>query len=254
MIFTAIAVTLIFITGLIGGLIPTRIPETESGKRLLTLGNALAGGIFFGAALFHLWPDSLEFIADSSLATPITFPFLLAAAGFLLVLFLEKVLLTSEDVGAMSANRNAFYPYVLTLVLSIHSIIAGTALGLEGDTPDGVALLIAILAHKAFAGIALGISLSRAGFSYRNHISIVVLFALSTPMGVVIGNFLSSILENDMTLIVEGIFDAVAAGTFLYVALMDIISETFEEAGDRWVKFIMVILGLILMLLLTFME
>lgn len=252
--FTIISVALIFITGLVGGLIPTRIPETESGKRLLTLGNALAGGIFFGASAFHLWPDSLEFIKDSSLDTPLTFPFILSVSGFMLVLFLEKVLLTGEDVGEMAANKNVIYPYILTLVLSVHSLIAGMALGLEGSTPDAIALLIAILAHKAFAGIALGISLSRAGFSYRRHVGIIILFAFSTPTGVIIGSFLASIAQNETALAMEGIFDAIAAGTFLYVALMDIINETFEESKDRWFKFLMVLVGLILMLLLTLME
>jgi solute carrier family 39 (zinc transporter), member 1/2/3 len=254
MLFDIFSVVSIFLTGLIGGLLPTRVPETPGGQRLLVLSNALAGGIFFGAALIHLWPDSMELLASGRSGLALLLPFLLGAAGFLSILLLEDVLLGSEDVGKMSADRHAIYPYVLTLVLSVHSIIAGTALGLETGTVAAFALLVAILAHKAFAGLALGISLSRAGIAYRRHVSIIVLFALSTPTGVVLGILLSNALQGEAAGTVEGVIDALAAGTFLYVAVMDIISETFEEKGDRGLKYLMIVAGLALMLLLLLLE
>ncbi|MGE5186640.1 MAG: hypothetical protein ACM31C_31515 [Acidobacteriota bacterium] len=34
----------------------------------------------------------------------------------------------------------------------------------------------------------------------------------------------------------EGIFDSLAAGTFLYIAMLDIIRTEFEVRGDRWQK------------------
>lgn len=253
-IYIAVAFGIIFITGFVGGMIPTRVPETEGGKRLLSMGNALAGGIFFGAAFIHLLPDSLSFLWVSGSGEVPLAPFLFGSVGFLLVLFLEKVLLGGEDVGAMAAGKPSIYPYVLTLILSVHSLIAGTALGLEGETPDAVALLFAILAHKTFAGIALGISLYRGGIALHRHRIIVTIFALSTPIGLVIGSILSAALMNDAARLFEGVFDGIAAGTFLYVALMDIISETFEERTDRWYKFLLIVLGIGLMYSLTFLE
>lgn len=57
--------------------------------------------------------------------------------------------------------------YALLIVLSIHSIIAGMALGTETAIVGAVVILVAILAHKGTEAFALGVSLLRGGLSLR---------------------------------------------------------------------------------------
>ncbi len=45
----------------------------------------------------------------------------------------------------------------------------------------------------------------------------------------------------------EALFDALAAGTFLYVAVVDIIDVEFSHHHSQWLKFGLVALGLGLM-------
>lgn len=47
--------------------------------------------------------------------------------------------------------------------------------------------------------------------------------------------------------IFEALFDALAAGTFLYVAVVDIIDVEFSHHHSQWLKFALVALGLGLM-------
>lgn len=234
--FKILAIIIIVISGLGGGLLPMRIGVSKLADRLLPLGNAFSGGIFLGAGLIHLLPDAKENFGR--FAGDIDFPlvFLVCGCGFLLVFFLEKVLLRGEDVGAMSGGRSV-YPFVLTLVLSVHSLIAGAALGLEKTLISSVVLFIAIIAHKSSAAFALGSSLSSARTPSARFIMVIIFFSCMTPLGIVIGTAFSGLLTSNTAAGVEAVFDALAAGTFLYVSIIDIIEESFIRREERWLKF-----------------
>ena len=116
------SILLIILAALIGGLIPIRMKVSQSNEKWLVLGNAMAGGIFLGAGLLHMLPESAEHF--EAFGTHFPFAFVLAGIGFLLILLLEKVFLAGEhDVGASSAKQNHFSPFLLTLILSLHSIM-----------------------------------------------------------------------------------------------------------------------------------
>ncbi len=55
----------------------------------------------------------------------------------------------------------ALVPLLLTIVLSVHSFIAGMALGVQESSAAAVPTLIAIVAHKWVEAISLGVSVVR---------------------------------------------------------------------------------------------
>jgi zinc transporter 1/2/3 len=241
---------LVFASGLVGGFLPLRFDESERSKRLLAMGNGFAGGIFLGAGLLHMLSDAQE--TFSSFAADYPIALLIAGSAFLAVLFLEMVALGGrEDVTAMPGAKSSFYPFILMIVLSVHSLIAGAALGLEGSVVASFALLIAILAHKGSAALALGVSLKLAAFDRRRMIAMVVLFSCMTPAGVLGGFAFSRTLSGDTALLVEAVFDAMAAGSFVYVAVLDIIDEAFAEKVDLGIKFAVLTVGFLGMALLA---
>jgi len=246
-----ISLLIIFATGLITGTIPARMSVSPKKKKFLTFGNSFSGGVFLGAGLLHLLPDAIE--SFDSFAGNIDFPFpaLICGIGFLFILLLEKAALGgNEDVGEMSKGRSV-YPYLLLFVLSIHSIIAGTSLGLEATAVSTTALFIAIIAHKGAAAFALGISLKESGFSRTKFIALICFFSAMTPLGVILGTIFSEVFSNNTSLILEAVFDSLAAGTFLYVAIVDIINEVFEHKSFRWTKVFLIICGFCLMALIA---
>lgn len=262
--FKVAAFVVIFLTGMAGGLLSLRLAASPRSERLFSLGNALAGGIFLGAGLIHMLPDAQEGFRGAATAAGSSWPSTLAgfpwvslicACGFLLVLFLEKVLLRHQH-GTMpgaseSGPRGAFYPYVLLLVLSIHSIITGIALGTEQTIALAAVILLAVMAHKGSAAFALAVSLARGGAPRGRLLRIVAFFSLMTPLGIALGWTMTALLSGATEQLAAVVFDALAAGTFLYVALLDIIQEEFASSEDRWTKFNLVGAGLGLMALLA---
>ena len=247
LMFKTAAILLIFVAGVAGGLLPVKIGVSE--QKYLSLGNAFAGGIFLGAGLIHMLSDANE--KFQSLAGSVDYPLgiLLCGCGFILILFLEKVMIRGEAERSMSDERPV-YPVVLFLVLSVHSIIVGISLGLEKTLISSVVIFIAVIAHKSSAAFALSVSLKNTGFPSRKIAETVASFSLMTPLGIVRGAIFSRMATSTGATKIEGVFDALAAGTFLYIATLDIIQEVFEKEEDRGLNFMLVIVSFGLMALI----
>ena len=79
-------------------------------------------------------------------------------------------------------------PYVLMIGLGVHSIFEGLALGMESNFDSTLLFAIAIVLHKGAAGMSLGISMGKTLPGQDRFVTqLLVLFSLSTPVGVVLG-------------------------------------------------------------------
>lgn len=228
-----LAVVLIFCVGIFGGMLARRLAHAPQADLWLARGNCFAGGVFLGAGLIHLLPDSA---ADFSAALPkIDYPLasLCAALAVAGMLMLDEV---SAHGGASAAHEHAADGspgnkqqggWVLFLMLSVHSIITGVSLGLEPDGLAAATLLVAILAHKGTAAFALSVQLIAGGVS--RLLRPLILFSLMTPAGILLGSLLNQWLSGSAGVLFEAVFDALAAGTFLFVAVFEILSQAFQR-------------------------
>lgn len=71
------------------------------------------------------------------------------------------------------------------------------------------------------------------------------------PLGVAIGTVLSLVLNSTDTTMIEAIVGAVASGTFIYVATIDILVEEFARDSDKYLKTFCCLVGFGLMVALT---
>lgn len=153
----------------------------------------------------------------------------------------EKAVSQEEDTEVKYDKTKLFSLAAITFMLglSAHSLFEGIVVGLEEERREVWSLILAIASHKWAASISLGISLHKS-FD-KNYLLIVILlivFSLSTPIGVGIGMIISK--ESDLTNV---IFNALAAGTFIYVAASEIISEEFSSLKYRWYKMAALVVG-----------
>lgn len=108
---------------------------------------------------------------------------------------------------------------VLLMALSIHSVLEGLSIGLVKENKDIYSTAFAIVAHKVFAGYALGSTMAAADLGYDRCVVLGVVFASSTPLGIFIGMWLGSFNEDSSNI---GVAKAIVAGTFLYVSIMEV--------------------------------
>jgi zinc transporter 1/2/3 len=237
--YQLLAAILILIVTLISVIIPFKAHRHPKHHHLLDLGDAFASGVFLGAALFHLLPEASHYFSDDR------FPAagFLCAAGFILLLFLERLSLSTQK-----NNRTAAIPYILALVIMVHSLIEGMVLGVNTEIATLSIIFLAVIAHKSSESFALSAALVKNFVSLKNLFILIALFAFMTPIGILIGSAFSPYMFGQKGIFLTACFNAFAAGTFLYMSTLHHIShhQRLHEA-ESMTEFFCLVAGLILM-------
>ena len=172
----------------------------------------------------------------------------------------ENIIIDNDndvDIVEKSEANDPIRSIVLIVVLSLHSIFEGLALGLESSVSNLIELFIAISIHKSALSFGLGMKLFET-FT-PGHVKIAVigifLFCSGSPLGSVIGilislnpgnnsgsgsgnnttvNPFSSTEPNSLndvsgTMYATAILECLATGTFLYLTFIEVIPNEFSH-------------------------
>ncbi|KAJ6524451.1 Zinc/iron permease [Mycena vulgaris] len=137
-----------------------------------------------------------------------------------------------QDAPKIGRGRQVVGIIVLELGIMLHSLVIGLTLALTTGG-DFTSLLTAIIFHQLFEGLSLGIRIASlpAPKGRRDWFSITLslLFALTTPVGLAIGvlAFARSAKAQPSTLLVKGVMSAVSAGMLIYAATVEMIASDF---------------------------
>jgi zinc transporter 1/2/3 len=271
----------ILVSSVVMGFLPLALKRVRPGlkKRLLSFGNSFAGGVFFAIGFLHLLAESDDLLHET-LHLHIPLSYILSIVGFIAVFFVEKILLSShahgpylnldeknskdskgrddEKYGVLDegvphhASEQGMFAYILTFVLSVHSLISGVALGMDNLLSTLISLFVAIISHKWIEAFALGVAINKVQTEdlIPRTFKLILLYSLMEPLGIVIGLILSSHLSEHQLLIAQAFVLGLASGTFIYVAVVDILPSEFGHGigndRDRYIKFGLLFMGIFL--------
>lgn len=206
------AALFIFLISIAAVVYPLRRKSGIHHSESVEIGEALASGIFLGAAFFHMLPDAIRLFSDlyGSHSYPIAEA--ICVGSFLLLLFLERLSLASKTL-----NSKNTIPYLLALILIIHAITEGAALGVGTTFSETLMLFIAIAVHKGSESFALCMTMIKHKLPMPRVWGIMILFALMTPLGISLGAGLTFGQHGEL---IAAIFNAFAAGTFFYISTL----------------------------------
>lgn len=100
-------------------------------------------------------------------------------------------------------------------ILSVHSIIAGLALGIQIE--DVWPVFIALAAHKWVEAFAMGVNLLKNKVSSKLFLRCVLFYTSMVPAGIVIGALLSLALSHHVAVYLE----AFVTGIFLSITVFN---------------------------------
>lgn len=246
--------------GLAGGLLPLL---TRWSYRGLHVALALSTGVFLGAVFLHMLPElggGHEHFSNDADHSDGASPLLLwgsVLVGVLAVYLFETLVFRAQEQGhdhgshadhehgqeqgALHHHRSVGWATLLGL--TIHA--ATTGFGLAAASAEGIAqpVFIAILGHKAFEAFSLTSVFLLGEFPRRRVLLLVVLFSLVTPLGGLAGDAVMHELSGSVLDVVL----ALAAGTFLYVCLCELLPEVFHHREDGVRKILLLLGGILAM-------
>jgi len=243
---TLFVILIIFLCGCIGGAIPYLIRHYNKAEIWLLYGDAFAKGIFLGAGLIHLLPDAVEDLSQNLPTINYPLTFLICSASIFLIQFLEQGLKHVFQIN--KSQPHIWISYLLLTLLSIHSLITGVALGIATEFGVFITLTIAILAHKGTAAFALANNMQKNHITGKKAIQLILLFSVMTPIGIVFGDIINLYLHTQLGNILQGVFNAIAAGTFIYIASFSQLEhEGIQKHISSWSQYGFFGLGIVVM-------
>lgn len=235
---------LVFALSLGAGVVPL---VARFGPRVLHGVVAAACGLFLGITFLHLLPELAERARDAGDSARMLWASVLAG---LLAVFFADVFLRSREESHAEAHAGDHPAHhgghrvvgIATFVgLSVHTLGGAIGIGLGFAEPRlRDALVLATVTHKAAEAFSLSSVLLLAELSRAATLRLLVAYALVTPVGILAGRAFARGIAPAWIGPAEGL----AAGTFLYVAVAELLPEIFHGDRDRRLKIVLLLLGI----------
>lgn len=231
----------VIVVGALGG---ATLPLKAPNARLISF-LSFAAGVMFGAAFFHMLPEAYHGGGYRAFWwLPAGFVFLFVVERFLVTHVCEEPPDCEEHVhpgGGMGLT--AFFG------LSIHTLVDGLALGSSINEGIGLTAFIAILAHKIPSALSLSALLKAEGHKARTIMLYALAFGLVVPAGAALYFGLEQLVHFDSF---APLALAFSAGSFLYIAVSDLLPHVNRHGKDERLKNIIALFcGLALMAMLS---
>lgn len=224
---------LIVVVSLSGAIIPIRI--TRGSNRFELMLN-MSAGVIIGVAFFHMLPESINLINYS--ASYFT------ASGLIILFLIERFITIHPCEVDECEEHGVGIPAFIGF--SIHNFFDGVALGASMLVPElSFLTFIAIVLHKAPMAFALSTLLLTDGYSRLVTLILGTVFALIIPLGTIASFFY---LKN-VSITFAGYALAFSAGSFIYIALGDIIPHLHKPGMPKILSTISLLSGIIIMMI-----
>ncbi len=238
------SIVIIILFTLAGGVPPLRARKPDPDA--YPLGEAFASGVFLALALAMMLPASTQLFARVWPHSTEPIASLIAITALLILLGVTHfVRHLEEDLdGHRQEGTNPLVPLFMTIMIAIPSFFLGAALGVS-ETAQAVLILIAILLHKSSAAFALALKLTESSLSKGAVRGVFALFVLATPTGILVGGILGGDLSSESLLLARATVLAMAAGTFLFMGMLNELQSTAMIKRCRhWRGFAAMLAGL----------
>ena len=155
------------------------------------------------------------------------------------------------SAGTPGGHHHVTRSFILMLALSLHRIFEGMGIGLQQTTTNVVSLFGAVMCHETVIGFSLGLQFVRAGFVLRRILTASIVCSTIMPLGVLIGIVMTEIESGGGNVdIANGLLQAVAMGTFIYVTFFEILQEEVDADDTSLGKIVCIAVGFAIMALL----
>jgi zinc and cadmium transporter len=254
----------ILVVSLFGGSVPFLRHVTHSRLQLYL---SFSAGVMLGASFFHVMPDAMKLAGDG-------FGWWMAL-GVVGLFCIERFLAPhSHEVSSTLQQEHEHEPgcehdhehraapavagWMAVLGLTIHTFMNGAGLAgavqiaLNEPTSGAVllpgwALFLAIAFHKPADALAISTVLSRKGVSRGRLVLVQLGFAAMVPVGAAVFLWTSGEIAESLRSQLTGAALAFSAGTFLFIALSDLLPEVQFHRHDRIPLSLALIAGVLLM-------
>jgi zinc and cadmium transporter len=255
---------------LLGGYVPFLGRVSHSRLQMYL---SLSAGVMLGACFFHVMPDAMKMAGEAAFGW-------WTALGVVGLFCIERFIAPhSHEISSKLQPDHEHEPgcehdhehraapavagWMAVLGLTIHTFMNGVGLAgaIQFDIETeaywvlpGFALFLAIVLHKPADALAISTVLSRKGVSPGKITLVQIGFAGMVPVGGGVFLLTSGAVAKDIQNQMTGAALSFSAGTFLFIALSDLLPEVQFHRHDRIPLSLALITGVVLMGCIALLE
>jgi zinc and cadmium transporter len=237
---------------ILGGQLPNWVRMTHTRTQVAM---SLVSGLMLGVAFFHLLPHSVTMQAGPGAADTSVRWLMFGLITMLLLLRLfhfHQHDFSHEEEDHHDHHHDHAHGYShpapasrfswlgIALGLGLHTVIDGIALGavMQAELAHGAAgviglgVFLAILLHKPLDAMSITTVMAAGGWDVRARVANNLIFALMCPLGALLFYFGVDYLGDNSDYVVAAAL-AFSAGTFICIALSDLLPEVHFHSHDR---------------------
>ncbi|ETP00423.1 hypothetical protein F441_22151 [Phytophthora nicotianae CJ01A1] len=154
---------------------------------------------------------------------------------------------TTVSEHIVFSGESYFLPYLLAALFSVHSLIAGFALGVNHSMDrTAVATTVTIFSHKFIEAMSVGANFAKAksSIAHQRSIAVLTLYSCMTPLGIFLGMVLSDSLRGSSALTMEAVALSIASGSFIYLAFHELSEENASQETNSAEKLALFSVGI----------
>lgn len=142
----------------------------------------------------------------------------------------DHAALPLDDLLNAHSFKELVSAYALEISTAIHSMVIGFDLGVLTDVRTASILCVVLAFHQFVEGLGLGAVLkaSQQQLGGWKILSFVMIFSSTVSVGVILGVAIKPSSESDEEAGIIGAATAIAAGSLLYISLVEMTSEYFN--------------------------
>lgn len=147
----------------------------------------------------------------------------------------EEPLLATQPSSPVTTSATLIRVYIFFFALSLHSLMDGLSIGSEESMEGFYAIMAAVVSHKVFDGLAIGVPIFFANMTRLRTTILLVFCALMTPLGIIIGLITTSTVDSERSkALAQGIILSISGGSFLFISMFELFPASI--ADGRFVK------------------
>jgi zinc transporter ZupT len=256
------AVAVLVLVSAVGAVLPLLRHWSERGLHFFV---CISAGIFLGAIFLHLLPELAAGTAQAGAhgvhEAALVAPWAAALFGLVLLFFIEKIWLTGHahaehtdeahagheppgrgGLADAADNPHRVVWFATFIGLSVHSFATGLGYSAVASDPSlAWTFLGSIAVHKASETFSLATIMRLAGLDTARVLGGLAIFCLAEPAGLIAGSVFRGAGAPQG---VEPLLTGLACGTFLYVAVGNLLPEVFHGSRERLLRVGGLVLGI----------
>lgn len=210
---------------------------------------SIAIGALLGDAFIHIIPEIMESGINTNLVS------IFIISGILLFFIIEKFIHWHHHGEEEDEKENHIHPVGKLILFTdgFHNLIDGAIIGASFlvSIPLGIATTLAVILHEIPQEIGDFAVLIHSGYSKKKALLFNFISASASLLGLLVVFIFGNIVEG-----VSMWFMPIAAGGFIYIAVADLIPELHKTKNIKHsiIQILIIALGILSMLALTFLE